>query len=77
MSGDSQLSGSSPCSTLLVVIRQATAFTWGESCLQDNSRVWLGILLSALEEELKGLDFMAKFVFFDCFPLFLHFLTCN
>lgn len=49
-----------PVSALLAVLGQATAFTWGESCLQNNSRVWLGILLRALEEELKGLDFMAK-----------------
>lgn len=62
MFGDSQLSGSSPSGLYAAGgPRAGNCFHLGGIlCLQNNSRVWLGILLRALEEELKGLDFMAE-----------------
>lgn len=60
--------------------QQLTSSTYCKfQCRQDGSRIWLGILSVALEEELKALDFVLwlnyYFVLLDWFPLFLHFLT--
>ena len=51
----------------------------GFQYLQNNSRIWLRILSTALEEELKVLNFVLwlNYYYFILlvFPLFLHFLT--
>lgn len=73
-SGDSQLSGSSASGLYAAGGHRAgNCFHLGGTlCLQDDSRVWLEILLSALEKELKGLDFMAKLL---CLSWVLSFVS--
>ena len=68
---------------MLVVSLNFTSGTWVRHWvwhLQNQSRTWLRILSMALKEELKVLDFAlwpnyCSFIFLNCFPLFLHFLT--
>ena len=73
--------GGTSCPGYRLVLMQLTSSTWGFSVYKTAHRTWLRRLSIVFEEELKALwlclmtELLHYLVYFDRFPLFLHFLT--